>query len=368
MQDAPVLRHRSAGLDCLRAAFALYVIFSHVIPWAGFAQGAGAVPNWLVQLNGGLIRIFQSTGETNPGVLGFIVLSGYCIHRSGFRAGSADLRDYALRRFWRIMPIYIVASIVGALAATWVLTLSPRAAAITATTDINLGCLAGKLVGVPAVWPSSYRCSYAGNAPLATVTAEIALYAVYPFLFIGLARRYREWALWVVVLAIWLVGVAAIILAPEYRNWWNNGSVYGFLLYWWIGAKFLDPGFARKVDQFLPIICAAWLVLTAALIFNMSPNSVALAEVRKVVLSLLVGALIARLDRLVIAPGLFPRLGQAGYSLYAFHAPVIYISLFLGFHWTLAVFAAIITGFVGFFLVEKPLLYIGRRMLAPVRY
>jgi hypothetical protein len=43
---------------------------------------------------------------------------------------------------------------------------------------------------------------------------------------------------------LWLAGLAWVSANPECTDWWHNGSLVGFLGYWWIGAKFTDPAFA----------------------------------------------------------------------------------------------------------------------------
>jgi peptidoglycan/LPS O-acetylase OafA/YrhL len=51
----------------------------------------------------------------------FFVLSGYCIHRRGARElatnpkASLDLKQYAIRRIWRIYPTYVAALFLTAL-------------------------------------------------------------------------------------------------------------------------------------------------------------------------------------------------------------------------------------------------------------
>lgn len=81
----PVRRGRSAGIDCLRGALALYVLFGHLLPWALYTTHTSTA---FTQVNAWLIRVFQGHGETDPAVLGFIVLSGYYIHRNGLRADN----------------------------------------------------------------------------------------------------------------------------------------------------------------------------------------------------------------------------------------------------------------------------------------
>ncbi len=55
----------------------------------------------------------QSTWELNPAVIVFIVLSGYCIHRAGFRDDRSNISAYAVRRVARILSIFHFALCAG---------------------------------------------------------------------------------------------------------------------------------------------------------------------------------------------------------------------------------------------------------------
>lgn len=81
----PMRRERSNGIDVLRAALALWVVVAHLTAWALLAQGADSVPMPLAVGMAFLQKLFQAHGELHPAVVGFIVLSGYCIHRAGLR-------------------------------------------------------------------------------------------------------------------------------------------------------------------------------------------------------------------------------------------------------------------------------------------
>jgi peptidoglycan/LPS O-acetylase OafA/YrhL len=230
----PVRRGRSPGIDCLRGLFALYVLFGHLVPWALVVHvtqtPATDVDDWL-------IRVFQGHSETSPAVLGFIVLSGYCIHRNGLRVDSLNLRAYATRRAFRIVPVYLAGCAVGVL--LFALNSSdPVAQALTGTSAITFDGLAAKLTTISAVLPSAYAPSFQGNAPLVTVAAEMWLYAFY-----ALMITRSPWVLWSTVLVGWLLGAAWTAGHPQYLGWWHIGSLPGFLPYWWLGALFVNPAF-----------------------------------------------------------------------------------------------------------------------------
>lgn len=303
--------------------------------------------------------LFQAGGETHPSVLGFIVLSGYCIHRAGLRTGREDIGRYAQRRFWRIFPVYLVASIFGAAAITVAAMISTKALGM-AGGEANGWCLAAKLVGLPAWAPTLFKCSFAGNAPLNTVTAEIGLYALYPALLLGVGSRFGERGIWLVVAAVWSLGTAMVTAIPAAAPWWHNGSTLGFLAYWWIGAKMLDPAFTASVRKALSPIILGWLSLTLLLMIGQWAGTPVLVEMRKLLFCLLVGVVIASIDRSGQPGGVLSWVGQRGYSLYAFHAPVLYLLLVSGVPWWLAVAAAVAAGLVAYRYIEAPALTLGK--------
>jgi hypothetical protein len=86
MAEAPILGLRSPSIDVLRGLLAFWVLGAHLFAWSGTLNQGSIVLTAMFERLG---QLFQSNGETHPAVLGFIVLSGYCIHRTGFRRQAA---------------------------------------------------------------------------------------------------------------------------------------------------------------------------------------------------------------------------------------------------------------------------------------
>jgi peptidoglycan/LPS O-acetylase OafA/YrhL len=368
MLGAPLSTKRSDGIDLLRALFALWVVFAHLIPWAQYVQGPDAVPAAMTLLMRGLALLFQPVGELHPAVLGFIVLSGYCIHRNGFRRTAGDLAEYSVRRAFRIYPVYALATLTGLVGFVASLSLAPAAArALSGTDELSVMFILVKLSGLSAFVPAWNDGAFQGNAPLATVMVEMWLYAFYPALIILVVRRHGERALWLLLVATWLLGVTLITARPDLQGWWHNGSLIGFLPYWWIGAKCVDPDFVAALSRRRIALSVGWVVLTLLLVAGATRTPL-VAELRKVALALLIGFGIARLDQ--AAPMLFHRtafIGRAGYSLYAFHAPILYGLLIAGYAWWSAFLAVLAIGAAMFNAVERPFMRFGKRLfVAPV--
>src|ERR1051326_1070245 len=197
----PVIGRRADGIDCLRAVLAVWVLFTHLIPWARASSG---IPERAVKLRAGLVYLFQTPAQTHPAVLAFIVLSGYCIHRNGLRRDRADLRAYVIRRVFRILPIYLLGAFVGAGAFWWAGRMNPTLThELMSTQEMTLRHFLLKLSGLSAWMPSWHVASLEGNAPLATVMVEMWLYVLYPLVFLLCVTRRNEIFFWVALAAVW---------------------------------------------------------------------------------------------------------------------------------------------------------------------
>jgi peptidoglycan/LPS O-acetylase OafA/YrhL len=356
---------RSHGIDLLRGAFSIYVLlFAHVMFWTRAAQGPESVPSWLMSVSRLLVWMFQSRAELNPAVLGFIVLSGFCIHRNGLRSRD-ELLPFAVRRAFRILPVFWLASLFGVLMFTASLSLSSEeATALTGTQEISGVCLLAKLSAVASIFPAFHPCDFLGNAPLLTVMVEIGLYAFYGFVFVKGGEK--------LVLASCLVSVlCGVIIAvfnlrfPTLYNWWQNSSLLAFLPYWWIGAAACVPEIRKLILRYLFHMAAVWFALTISTLF-FDPSAIS-AELRKLVLATLMAWLMLKVDAVTIPDNLLSLIGRAGYSVYALHAPVVVYLCILGVPWWLIVIAAVSCGVVSFYLFERPLDMAGRSLAASIR-
>lgn len=355
-------RERADSLDVMRGVLAIWVMIAHVVPWSVYYVGAGAAPEWLLRATAIVQDTFQIAAETHPAVLMFIVLSGYCIHRAGLRRGSADLTDYAIRRIFRIYPVYLLAIAAGILFwfASSAITLDPSRE-IAGTTSIEPMCIAAKVTGIVTVWPELHRCAFLGNAPLNTVMTEIWLYAAYPLILIGVGFRLGALRMMGFVVAVWLIGTLAVWLDPGLRHWWNSASLPGFLIYWWIGAAALDPSIGRMLQRWLPAFVLIFTCLSVVAWLDVD-RSILVAEGRKVMLALCTAVAIRALDRptKIWTPATI--VGRAGYSIYAFHAPVTTLVLVAGGSWWMAIAAGLAAGLVAWRLYELPWMEFGRRL------
>jgi peptidoglycan/LPS O-acetylase OafA/YrhL len=368
MLDSSISTQRSNGIDTVRAILALWILFAHVISWVPFAQGSSGVHPVIAWIMETFAAIFQPCGETHPAVIGFIVVSGYCIHRNGLRRTGGDITGYCIRRAFRILPVYFLATLFGIACFSISVSASPDITkTLSGTSALNLQYIALKLVSLSAFVPRLHTLTFQANAPLHTVLVEMWLYLLYPIVIVCIARRYPERTLWLLLLTVWVFGIALITAFPNLSSWWHNGSIIGFIAYWWIGAKCVDSDFAERALTFRYVLIAAWLALTLLIFFHIARFPL-LAELRKAIFALLVGLAINRCDTRGIAAtyGLH-KIGKAGYSMYAFHAPLTYTLLIYGLPWQLTAACAILLGMAFFKIYEEPLTAMGKRLASSRR-
>jgi peptidoglycan/LPS O-acetylase OafA/YrhL len=348
------ITYRNDKIDRLRFLLALSVLFVHLIPWASFY---GFEVNYYAEsFNNLFSKFFQPKGETNPAVLGFIVLSGYCIHRNGLRADYFHIKPYLIKRFFRIFPVYLLGTVLGIIIFLQLGFADLKIQAFTSTSAISwLGCII-KVTGISALSPFGFRV---------TAAVEFWLYLIYPLVILLLAR-YSEKVLWQSLILLSVLGVVVVIIFPEIKAWWHNGSIFSFLIYWYIGAKFVSHSFYQLVKRKRLYLIVVFLVLSLILILSQAELYI-IVEIRKIVLALIFGLLLKRIDisgrnsHLQVAKfesiqKIWSLLIGCSYSLYALHTPLIVLGFALGIKLSNIIFAIITVSFLSYTFFEKPLI------------
>lgn len=363
--DRAVGSGRSDGIDALRFVLASYVIFTHLAEWGPRTATGMALPFRFADDYSE--TLFQGHGETHPAVVAFIVLSGYCIHRGGARRWNWSPRAYLIKRGLRIVPVYVVASLVGAgaFALAWHTNFTATQFD-SATSQITFGRLLAKLSTISALLPIAHmrtniHNTYEGNGPLYTVAAEMWLYAFYAGVMTLLVRRRMfERGLWIMIALLAGAGFILIGVQPTYRVWWFNASFVSFLPLWWIGALAVGDYEPETVKL---TIAGSGLFWAVATVYLRDTGSFIVEESRILAFGVLVAVAVRKIDATVTElPSFATRLGRSGYSLYAFHAPVLILMVALGVAWPLVALAAVIAGLVMFSGLERPTTQLGRRL------
>ena len=361
--NVPQRSYRNYGINAIRFFLALFVVFVHIVPW--YASLNLDVNYYYLIINKIIIKIFQPLCETNPAVLGFITLSGYCIHRNGLRVFNFNpytLKDillgYFIRRFFRIIPLFLIGSLLGVIVFLQFGN-DVKVQSITGTKVITSYGLVFKLFGLHSFAPIYCNESYQGNAPLITVAVEFWLYVFYP-LGLWFCKKYDEQKFTIFLITITLLGAITYSFFPSTVNWWHNGSLYGYLIYWWIGVFSTDSHFIKRISKYNYHIIALYILLTFFLTLGFKISVI--SEIRKVLLCVLFGQLIAAIDfnqsavkeerNFIIFHA--RKIFECSYSIYALHTPIIVFCICYKIDFYMAFLLTIILGYVSFLSIERP--------------
>lgn len=287
-----MLRSLQAG----RGLAALAVVAFHLSVYLGDPRFGGDAVFW------------RFTRYGNLGVDFFFVLSGFIIlHAHAGDIGKPDRWPrYAYRRFARLFPIY------------WIYTLG-----FLVLTAVTVGKLS-PFADEPRWWASVVtlvRFSEAA-APLFvawTLFNELAFYSLFSTLLLN--RR-----LGLAVLAIWAVTCAVLFHYQQPLTGTAGdvySSAYNFNFFLGMGAWWLS----RRVIPGWPLLGAGLAVVVAGLIGGYSDHEISLLVYAIGFALVVAGA--ARLEALgsLVVPRVLTHLGDASYSLYLLHVPMIAVSL-----------------------------------------
>jgi len=329
------------SLDIVRGMAALSVLLTH---WGGWTIGyADTTTQKIIVLFQYIFELLLwRGGGIHPGVIIFIVLSGFCIHlpqaitpdklcKSGF------WRTFTLKRSTRILPVFWAALVLGVIS-VWLMgnentnDMTQNGGNVQVINQDLLFSILGiseiaRFFGVTALYP--------GNGPLTTVAVEILLYAIYPFLLF-LNKRYGLVALVGFGLLMYSIIVWARLLGVE--STYLHGTWFEFVIYWIIGAVSAEV-YAKEATKnnstsikILKLAAVIYLCYLALITFL---HIKGLHVLTTVLLSLLTGGLLIGLVNLErkLSPRqakiakVMAQLGTRSYSLYVVHTPVIFTTL-----------------------------------------
>jgi peptidoglycan/LPS O-acetylase OafA/YrhL len=327
------------SLDVLRGLCAGIVFLSHWHLWSDFAPRPGfeaALRRAGDVVHDTLSLLTWPTGGHHPAVLGFFVLSGFCIHypfeRRALEGGTApDWPDYFRRRFRRIMPVYWAACALG-LGFVIAETLRPSGSPLlTLHAMSSAGDAIIRAVGLAGVVP---REIFAGNYILTTVTVEIFMYAAYPLFYRYAGRgRWRELGLAFVALHLLSIG-----MLRYFTPYWVFNSVFMLGVFWHAGAYAAHlylTGRGRVSGIWLLL---AWMVF---LVLKSVPHFTGLNLLKQAAWGLvctlgILWAVDLERRRPYLGDLVFTRalrsIGTISYSLYAMHTPAIMLATWALLH------------------------------------
>ena len=248
------------------------------------------------------------------GVAVFFVVSGFCIHNSFAR--NPDWQDFAVRRFFRIYPPYVVALLLFALILPW--------------TRIGHDFFGIALLGshLALVQNLDDRSFFAINPSFWSIAVEAQLYLIYPVMLLLVKRiGWRKTLLFIGALEIGLRTVAGLTVfstgdLPLFRF---LGMPFLYWFSWAIGAAIADAHLLGHPLPFANHSWRAWSVVAVASGF-IKP----IAPYSFLFFAVLTATVIVHLLQKDEAPARWPALrkwisnvGLWSFSIYLLHEPFL---------------------------------------------
>ena len=375
--EQSVQMKRYHSLDIVRGLAALSVLLAH---WGGWtiAFADATTQNVIIALQNIFQLLLWRGGGIHPGVIIFIVLSGFCIHLPQASApdklSSAGFwQIYALRRSSRILPVFWVALLFGAIS-VWLMGFgyAGEVAHTGGNGQVNNGDLLFSIFGIAEIARFFGVIElYPGNGPLSTVAVEMLLYASYPF-FLVIHKRHGLAALVGFGLLMYSSVVLARFLGVEPSH--LHGTWFEFVIYWIIGAISAEVYAKGHIRQNSGLMKLTLLVVCGYLFYLLLITFVHIKGfhvVTTLLLALLTGGVLIILlileDKLTQPQNRIAArmavVGARSYSLYVVHTPAIFTMLwFLRANTRLPIFsypwitllAAVIATELMYRFVEQP--------------
>ena len=312
-------------LDVLRGLAILLVFLHHSLgaaygyywqPWKGlFPDFQSADAHWL---------LFPLT-MGNCGVAIFFVVSGFCIHLSHIRrsSGSSETwKAFAIKRFFRIYPPYILALLVFYLSWPW------RTYSLASP-----GWQHQFWSHALMLHNLEESTAFGINGSFWSIAVEFQLYLIYPILILLISRFGWRWTLFFLFTLEALIRLSVFPVASPFCGMHQSPLAYWFS--WALGAYTADCYLRHKIRQFKPFVLVAAFGL-ALLSYTFSPLVDFQFMAVAILTMLLIWQAIAKSDSGEKNKRIQPRflnwfnsnlikLGIVSYSFYLIHQPILLI-------------------------------------------
>lgn len=260
--------HRRAGtrslsvsekIDVSRGLFACLVVVAHAleVSWGVHPDGPRQMPGWLMEI----IKIFPGNGIF--WVMGFFVISGYCIHLSvirTYRHGQFPLGTYLTARVTRLLPLYYVALGFALVVERLIADARP---------DTWLNGLHGLVVLSQLLCLQNLTQTYGAFAPSWSITNEFAYYVLYGLLALALSgggRRLSAVAL-AICLAVACATQAVYLFLVRHPIVYSTGMLFGLGVSWCLGAVVAQHSRVLLARGWLRILARCWPAFLATGIY-----------------------------------------------------------------------------------------------------
>jgi peptidoglycan/LPS O-acetylase OafA/YrhL len=331
-QQAPIATTRGFSLhekiDICRGLFAVLVVVAHAQEIA-FGIHPGAKESVLTA-SGQLLTTVLGSGMYY--VMGFFVLSGYCIHLSVARSITADrfpVKRYMVARLSRILPLYYV-GLVGTALVEWLIR---DARPHEWPHGLDWTTFFGQVVMV-----QNLTETYGSFASSWSITNEVFYYIFYGLLAWCLAGRGAgarpAWAGLAICVGAAIVGQGLYVTVGRNPFVYSTGMLFGLGMLWFQGALVALYGRALITFPLVRRVAACWPLVLASAIFwkaaQLPPHGVYLISGWAFTLMMLdflrSPAVDPPTDASRFRRGLVTTLGLSSYPLYLFHGPLLMLA------------------------------------------
>ncbi len=360
---------RLNSIDALRGLAALIVVTYHAraILWIGLSETwkrYGLTPN----LNNWLGYATTPLSLGGLAVALFFVLSGYCIHRNNALALSInpdaklDIKQFVVRRLWRIYPVYFISLCITALIDLYLIT--HQSVSIHPGQNNSFFTFIMSLLSLQGLAAPQFG----SNGVFWTLALELHFYVIYPLLYY-ISRKYSATTATSVTLITSVIYIIFDILFGFSKGLpYQSNGVPIFLPYWFTwGFGFylaeVEAGRASIPKKIWLLSIIGGILTVPAIISEYQPLSYFTS-------TLIFGGLLwwsttysGELFWNNFAGKVLAKIGTFSYSLYAIHLPCILMFKFLIsptgensislIPALLATLVSIICGYLLFILVEQ---------------
>jgi peptidoglycan/LPS O-acetylase OafA/YrhL len=325
-------------IDVCRGLFAFLVVGAHALElsWAMHLSVPGRLP-WLLHR-----FLAYAVGTGLYWVMGFFVISGYCIHLSVQRLidrGSFPLKTYLIARLSRILPLYYLALVFAGLVEWWIAVDRPSCW----PNGLNGGVVLCQLLMIQN-FTQTFGCFVASWS----ITNEFFYYVFYGLIAFAVVRRSRRPA----TLGMAICLVAGIAMQLIYRAGYKSGPVlatgllFGLGINWFLGAMIAERSDSLARDRKVQAVARFWPAMVATSIALWCSQHVHLEYVYLSSGFAFSFMLVRFLGRDAEHPGRaeggaegrrrwVTLLGLASYPTYLFHAPILILVGWASLRWNL---------------------------------
>jgi peptidoglycan/LPS O-acetylase OafA/YrhL len=326
-------------IDVCRGLFAFLVVAAHALmmSWEIDPNGHRRLPGLAHHL------LEHAAGNGVYWVMGFFVISGYCIALSARRlvdGHSFPLQTYLLARLSRIAPLYYVALLFAVCVEWWIA--SDRPTCWTNGLSANVVLCQVFLVQNLAETFGCYAASW-------SITNEVFYYVFYGLILFGAATLNRRPAAIGMAVCVAIGAGTQVVFRLVYHSHFvmQLGLLFGLGINWFLGALVAEHGAWLVRNRRVCSFARCWPLLLVASIGMWCSRRV-LFEFIYVSLGLTFALMLVQFlgDEARdgdTRPGLTARqksivaiLGFSSYPTYLFHGPILMLTGWMILHWKLA--------------------------------